>query len=250
MKHFQVVLATILCFFVCPNKATAATYVAVYRGHVSYGYDKSGEFGSANSDLSGAAFTSIYTFTTPLPIGVEVYNNGITNSFSGYYDAAVISASIMINGHIQNFEPGYYGQAGLSNESVPGNGSDVSFHEVRDFLLTENSLNYKFIFNVISSNSNDFLISSDFGQNLRYNARRNDQRDGYFEISKNNFLSGSEQSAYAVLRNDSITLGNVAGIPEPSTWFLFILGFSLVGAVARQNRAMENLGYGGRCRLR
>ena len=47
-------------------------------------------------------------------------------------------------------------------------------------------------------------------------------------------VSGGDNFRGSIL--DNVSISNVAGVPEPSTWAMMILGFGLIGSVLRSSR--------------
>ncbi|PZQ60673.1 MAG: hypothetical protein DI570_13800 [Phenylobacterium zucineum] len=61
-----------------------------------------------------------------------------------------------------------------------------------------------------------------------------------FDINDNQFLGNSFAFSWAMTCGNDVIQGQVAGIPEPSTWALLILGFGGCGVAVRRRRSLAH----------
>jgi hypothetical protein len=238
MKPRSILLAGAL---LAAAPAHAATYIITYEGTVANSYDNAGIFGGSGSSLDGLDFTAVYTLTDPLPgalSGGDGSTYASTYGGSSYSAPSPVSATLTINGITQALSGYYYSFAEQYNDY--GGSLDRVWHKSQGTTVVNGYGTYDYIYNYISSSSNDFLSSIDYTSQLSYTTQSGDVVSGSFRFSAPH---GSSASGY--LRPTSVTIAALAsGVPEPATWALTILGFGLVGGVMRRQRRKVRLGYG------
>lgn len=246
MRRHKLVLAFSVAALPLPSTAQAATFLITYTGTISGGYDETGVFGTARTDLTGQSYVAVYTLTSPTP-GATVENDGTRGLIVGGSQTGSQSpllGRLTIAG--TTVQAGSSSGGALQLDGFPnGTGYDHVFHDVRDYsddgiLTTENLFH-----NNIASFVNNVVSSSDFTGSLDYRVQAGDLNFGYAEILS--FTSGTDRRfgqnrvryAYASLVPDSVAIvPMVAGaVPEPATWAVLIIGFGAVGGSMRMRRA-------------
>jgi hypothetical protein len=195
------------------SPAAAASWIITYTGHVSEGYDLTGEFGAANTSLNGAAFTSVYTLTEPTAGAVHYDGSGSSINQQYTYGSNAenpLSANITINGVTKAIAPGaYYGQAfQLDDVSI-----DQISHDVVEF--GTRSLSNRIYNSVYSNGTNNIFNSSDYHKSLNYTLQSGDSSFGLVEFySYNDITNETLHNAYGNLKADAVTIGPY-GPPQP-----------------------------------
>lgn len=123
--------------------AGAATVTAVIKGTVYNGYDTTGEFGAANSDLTGKTVTVTYSFD-PDQAPVRSTLAGVDQAYGGPVYSTVpwpqLLAKVTIDGFTKMLTGTYYGIFG--SVDYAGNGYDSWSGTVYDYMSDGgNSLN-------------------------------------------------------------------------------------------------------------
>ena len=209
--------------------ASAATILITYTGTVSSGMDETGVFGAAATDLTGKAFTSVYTLNYPIFGAADVsgtnYHETYGGAIYGSNTVSPLSAQITINGVTKSLSGAYSGDHSL--QALPGTVS-----RILDQVGDDNQNN---IINFISNDVNDVINSLNFSDPVSYNLKFGDYSDGGFHLGH---LSDLNRVSDAVgnFNNLSVKVESVGAVPEPATWALLLMGFGMVGATLRIRR--------------
>ena len=120
----------VLMMLLVAGAADAATMKATYAGKVFYGYDKSGVFGDAETDLAGEAFTISFIYDTSkggrTTAAKSDYLYGGNVYGTDYLNSPVTSASVDINGITYSF-PGSYQAYVYETENLDDGSNDSDF---------------------------------------------------------------------------------------------------------------------------
>ena len=216
--------------------AAAIVKIATYTGIVLNGYDYTGVFGTANTDLAGRAFTSTYIYDRSL--GGHTETDATHDlSYGGESFALpgadpIIVSTLTINGvtrTVSGTAVGYaYTSAGLVDHEASDYFQDTKIsilHAVYTYAYTVGapaSLDQNFgpsatLF--APATGGTFLFATQVLANGSYTERAS----GFFKFDK----------VYSVT-NYPID----DPVPEPSTWALMIAGFGLVGAALRRRERL------------
>jgi hypothetical protein len=213
--------------------ASAAIVTATYKGTVDYGYDGTGVFGAAGTDLTGDAFTAVYKINDAAP-GAYAVSNPPYYSYiyggSAYGTTSPVSAVVTINGH--SLSAGNYAGEAFQAAS-PWYYSEV-YHFAENYSSNANGYAYAYAYNYVYSSSDPFVTSADYHTPLSHQVQPGDYGYGYVQTYAYDYRTGSYQSAYAGLSDSSVTISS--GVPELGTWAMMIIGF---GGVAVQMRRRD-----------
>lgn len=217
--------ATAAALLVSP--AAAVGKVATYTGTIKSGYDETGVFGVANTDITGFSYVARYTYDRTL--GAFQWTDGVfyDQSYSGtYYGAGigspVISVSVTINGITKKIIGDYYGLAVTKLLSV---------HHVGQHYFNDGNTEI----NTYVQNIANAAGAASLDQNVSPVAQSLPGYGSVYFYGAN--ASGVFESARADLTADgTYSVGNP--VPEPAAWALMIAGFGLVGAALRRRERL------------
>jgi len=213
MKRFWAAVALGLCL--AGSGADAAIFQTTFTGTIVSGNDDTGVFGTPNADYVGQSFVATYVFDNSL--GNHVPNAVGEALFSGDQfgtPTALVSATFELNGHTVSFDGNWYAIANaLSNQNghylIMDTPPTPTFAHGMD-----NQLGVPFPVDV----GVPFSATGHGGGGISY------------------FDPG--QSATFNFDTTSIDVRILGGaVPEPQTWAMLIVGFSLCGAFARATRS-------------
>jgi hypothetical protein len=211
--------------------ASASTLTATYTGVVADGMDFIGTFGTANTDLTGQSFVARFTYDTSLGQLDAGQESDLFGGVGHLEFSPVLMASVTIGGvtvSLPNVDegqisirPGEIINPTLTTNDVGEQASEV-FPEPNG--VTFDSISLQMLGRAIDMPTTfDGLYSgpviSGFGQ---------------LSFSSETFGFTTPPSIFD-LTPETLTIG-AAGIPEPATWALMILGFGALGAVQRRAR--------------
>jgi PEP-CTERM motif len=219
------------------GSASAAEYLATFKGTIVSSFDQTGEFGSAATSLDGKSFEAIYTLSYPTP-GAFEFNNGSSIHYirggTQAGNASPVSAKLKINGVTQSVGGQFFGQAvrqrlpnsaGGVNDTVTYSATDLSDDGVNFYVFT--------VFSLVQSNS-AFLSSLDLTAPLNYVLPQSAVSFDGFTIQEFNYRSGIDtRLAYGSFSTESLTISALGAVPEPASWAMMIAGFGLVGGALR-----------------
>jgi hypothetical protein len=197
------------------TSAFADIVTETYTGTV-IGIDYAGYFGTAGSDLSNATFTATYVFDTN-HIGSTPSSSAFITSIRGFnLNTPAISASLAIEGQTLTFTGAglYYSELLVQNLASGHFQSYAQVHSISGADLS----NYIYT-NDPNAPNNLTLLTTPFSYTLPGN-----ENSTLFQYGADNLT----------LLSNTVTL--TAGVPEPSTWAMMILGFACVGAMAYRRR--------------
>lgn len=207
--------------------ASAATILITYTGTVNSGMDTTGVFGAAATDLTGKAFTSVYTLNYPTFGVADINGSNSHETYGGalFNNASPLSAQITINGVTKSLSGAFSGDHFL--QTFPNPVSSISDQAITD--------GQNIISNLIQSPVNGVVNSLNFSVPVSYNVKSGDYAAGGFYLSH---LSDFYQveDATGNFNTLSVNVESVGAVPEPATWALLLMGFGMVGATLRIRR--------------
>lgn len=211
--------------------AHAGTWIATYKGHVNGGYDATGVFGAAESDLSGLAFTA--TFTYDLELGsVGPLGDGEAADF------ALLTSTLTIGGGIYEFGPGFSNHIETHTGSLYPFGPGYVYHSA-DSSFFGSPIFYTFeTLTLAGGAAAPGFLAQAVAETPVVNPGDGGPADyvGFFSIDSNFF--GSAFAASGDLRPEVYAVEAVGGaVPEPAAWAVMILGFAAAGSALRRRRA-------------
>lgn len=209
-------IALLLALGLVPTAASAAIVTTTYTGVITAGEDASGLLGTVGADLSDLSYQAIITLDTSVnreTPGLDgesdaVYGPGIAgNSNNPFVSVAFsVNGSPLLSMPLFDLNYGY-----VSVGTTIGHTSGITAPNFWDFFAEApgipGSLDTPFSLSPSANSYADLALSDGSG--------------GY-----SLWLRGNVSSVTSV----------TAGVPEPSTWALMILGFGSAGALLRRRR--------------
>ena len=210
-----------------PTRTLAVIKVATYTGIVEDGYDYTGEFGRANTDLTGDTFVARYVYDTSL--GYTSTSGHVDEVYGGsLYGIAdpLISASVKINGVSHSFYTGVYGLAYINPLfTASENVEDYDDNYTRYNYLESALMQYPDIPGDLDTNFSAATFMGDYQQSV--------QIDNTIVHGVATHYALADASAITVTVTDGVS-DPIPGVPEASAWVLMIAGFGAVGIVKRR----------------
>jgi hypothetical protein len=238
------------CLAVAPPAAAAVTYA--YAGTVSGGLDDTGVFGVAGQTLQGLGLTFTASIVRRDAPGASHLSDATSTEIVGYGESSPLHASFAINGRVFSFDTTSSSQYQIDDPDGCGPGCEFEqFAHIggmsADVLDPATGVTHVFRYgftltgldqdlNLLPSPDYHTLPSLQQGQGVYL----------YGIAVFEDYLLGpdGQRSAYnhgeAHFTPASMTVTNtpdpVAGVPEPASWALIVLGFAATGAVLRTRR--------------
>ena len=225
--------------------AASAVYVTTWTGTLVNGFDRTGEFGQINRNLSGLSFTAVYTLDDSAPNAVLSMSPGYSTITGGTNQGSAftpLTADLTIAGHVMHFGVGAnaYHQAsnGDAKGVVSGNYNDYEDEIFGGF--GDNTI----IRNAVTSTTAHFLTASDPRTPFAASGAGVTFSGGF---SVNNIGGGNRPQQYAysdfaITGVTSVLRPQGGAVPEPASWALMITGFGAAGAMLRHRRRLTTLG--------
>lgn len=230
--------------------SAAVTYV--FNGNVSSGYDETGVFGVAGQQLYGLGLTFTATIVREDLAGAYFIDEPTYSSVGGFLSNSPLHATISINGH--TFELGSYLGQQFQDDRPELCGPGCT-HEQFDFNAEayENALDaatgvttyvdHGLLLSGFGDNQ-DFLASADYHTLGNLTAADGVNFFGQLFLENYTLNSIGTRTSYAhgvaSLTPTSLTVTGVgdpiAGVPEPASWALMILGFGFAGTMLRRRQ--------------
>ena len=216
------------------SPASAELVDVTYWGTVFSGYDQTGVFGSAGSNLFGDSYVAHYVFDTAVgntnndPSWTSNYGGASGGSLYGSASPA-ISASVTINGHSVNI--GGDTEAEILSGYVGGPSGagqyHIALHVADDGIISAENYSQAYVFN--DGHNIPLSITGPF----TYNVGPRDYSEGHVGIYTYDDTTGiADTSTWAQATFTRLTVGPVESVPEPSTWAMMLAGFAGLGFMA------------------
>jgi hypothetical protein len=223
--------------FAAAQPAAAAIITVTATGTLSSGFDQSGLFGSPNTDLTGAVFSTVYTYDTANGV-YEAYPNSEAVS-GGIHQNNTIpspgSAVITVNG-VTATNSGNVGSllvAGSGNQYW----AEVIQRSWSDHVTVEDSIDLQ----------GHRPAGTGLFDSWHSDCSPDDMCRGSFYFTNYYYNTNPGSPAYYLFVDtgqfnvDSIDVvvsgyGGPGAVPEPETWALMIAGFGMAGASLRHRR--------------
>jgi hypothetical protein len=215
--------------------ASAAVIQLTATGTVSSGYDQTGMFGPAGSDLAGAIFSLVSTYDTSLGLVVIQPNSQAVVAGPGFTGAPPYmgSAVLTVNGVSVNVTST---QSGFLAENVTGVSSFYGDDAVVDNIETFGGVRAGISF------ATPHVL--DLYSGVHGVCGGGDTCTGGFGFGQGSFVQPYTQfydnhGLFTVSTFDIVVSG---AVPEPATWAMMILGFGMAGASLRGRRRSVAVG--------
>ncbi len=228
--------------------APAAIIQATYSGTITSGLDVTGVFGSPNTDLAGAHYTSTFLFDTSL--GELISLSGLSyledlrgGSSFGPIATPLISSTFQIGAisvFVRSNEIGELFASLAGDVDAFGNIASDSFANTGYFFNDVNSFASEINGSEIQNHTG--ALPGNFDTPFTYHAVAGDTLLGSFFYEHYDYHTQVEQTVRATLAPDTIIIGPMSDpnpppsslVPEPATWALMLTGFGLAGAALRR----------------
>jgi hypothetical protein len=226
------ILVTLAAFAVA-QPASAAIIELTSTGTLSSGFDQSGRFGAANTDLTGLAYSAVEYFDTSL----------------GFYtDRGALGDNIVGGIGSVTGTPGFaWGSVTINGVTVDIQGDAFSFLIASPGATSAGSLLYQVHdggFETtaqleIHLNPTVVLPLYSIFDGFHGDCLGSDECTGGFLFAK---TSGPPNAVYYAdygnFDGESYDIRVLGAVPEPATWAMMILGFGLVGGALRRRAAV------------
>lgn len=215
--------------------AKAGIVTATYKGVVTDGYDQTGVFGTPGANLTGDSFTAVYTINDAE--GSSNYDPPYSSEIEGGSVIGVgspVSATITINGLTALIAGKGIGEA--EQGTLAGDYALVA--DYADNCTDLTCFNYSYYMSTyIKSYSNPIVTNFDYHTPLSYTVQPGDYAYGTFvdEAVADIIVNNSRYSTYTYA-DFAPTSVIIAGVPEPATWTMLILGAAMIGFAVRRRR--------------
>jgi hypothetical protein len=235
----SVVGAALAAGLLTAGAAEAVTMTAVVKGTITSGYDQTGEFGAAETDLTGAGVTVTYTFDPDLAPIRNTPGTGYDEAYGGAAygtaDWPSLLAEVTIGGVTKTLTGSFYGIFGIYD--VAYGGYDLWNVTVYDFddgnISGVNETSYV---QTVFYDYSDFLpegLEDPFHLTALPNSA---YQSSYFQFVRYDYTSAIYTDyAYGSFTIDSIRVtSGVAPVPLPATGFLLVAGLAGLAAARRR----------------
>ncbi len=210
--------------------ALAAVKIATYSGTLAAGYDFTGVFGTANTDLTGASWVATFTYDKTLGGFQSTDSSSFDRSNGGsvYLNGSpIISSTITINGITKVV-------LGQSDGQVYTASTPRVFHVAIDF--SDNGISgtdNELILDVVPVSA-PASLDQNFGPVAATVNFSLVQFYTYDALSFATLESASADLGTDVTYSVSDPVPDTGAVPEPASWALMIAGFGMVGAAQRR----------------
>jgi hypothetical protein len=225
--------------------ASAAIVQWTFQGVLDDGYDTAGEFGAAGTDLTGDAYSLIYTFDTSK--GTSVSGPGYQYVFGSSPGGPLAPALLTINGVSATIGAGtpmgeVFTDAGSSVSAVVGNGvvpaTPYSYVSVGFDGVSGAPGNLSTPFS--STGTGDICLIGPDSDCVDVDPTTPADLfvGGYFAMYD---ATGSTEAYGDFDAGTTLITGTVAGVPEPTSWALMTIGFGALGVSLRRRLTKASL---------
>ena len=240
MRYLIAVAAITLSFWAGAERAEAALVTVTYTGTVSSGIDSVGTFTQSlePNNLAGLAYKAVYVFDTTL--GETVSSPGNNYALGGLFNglqSPALSASITINGISFGFVPNNIGFINNISSAVVNNVfvSQIE-HRADHFAPTGNVESAILTHRLRHFSLNEPTYPDSLSQPVEHDVQFNEDVFAILNLDYHTFANHYTAFVRATLAPSHVSI-EVAGVPEPSSWAMMLLGFAGVGFIAYRRKS-------------
>ena len=220
-------LAAVIVTFCLAGSASAAIVTTTFKGVVTGGSDSTGVFGAKNSDLTGEAFSLVFTTDdTNAVYNSTAPDTRITEAAGG---PLTTTGVLTIKGVSWSFNTGVSERDSWTSAFCCGGGEYVSVDNSNAFHAYSVSASIKFL-------SGGFNTTGDFHGPVQYTVAPGDTSDGNFSINNNSPVI----QAYGNLQPTFFAIGPITAAPEPRAWALMMIATAAMGAALRSRHHRQS----------
>lgn len=230
--------AVVAASFMFAAPASAAVVIYTFTGVLSSGYDATGEFGVAGSDLKGQSFTAVFRRDDDAPganFSSTVTSTGVFRSGA----AGPVLGSLSIGGMTIDF-----GQAGgRQTQLAQPDLEQAQLSAMDSAIYRAAGIDHRYVANIAAGAvgfGTSYLGGRDYHDLPSLMAAGmpglalygSFNIDGYDQVrATGQYQNGRKASGVFAPTAMTVT---TAAVPEPSTWALMLLGFLGAGAAIRR----------------
>ncbi len=235
---FKVIFATaLLGAAVATSAVDAKTMQAVYTGTVTLGFDETGEFGSAQTDLTGETYSLTFRYDTAL-------GSRDTQSFydqlyggSAYPIPSPFLSVVLKIGSVAQTMLADYTAAALNYDYGAGTGGFYSTHTAQHY--TVDPLTGGYTYSLVSDIGYDPDATSYFDLDTPFTLTGLPGYSGSFQLNDYDPTTGIyARYAYGSLQASGLTVTDVtlAPVPLPTPALLLLAGVAGLGGLRSRRR--------------
>jgi hypothetical protein len=200
--------------------ANAAVLMATYTGTIRDGYDTTGEFGVVNRYLTGLPFVATYRYDTDL--GMRSYVPGFADQLVGVFPYPFgnpsIDSTLTIDGVTQ--------QIPASTTAIFLVQTFDLFHDISS-LDPLDAANYQAMRLFVARDTTTPWLEETYPAELL---------NGGGEFTIRQYDPVNSRFTRSAFGQFTVATLSIQGVPEPQTWAMMIMGFSLAGSALRSRR--------------
>lgn len=211
--------------------AAATPWTFTTTGTISTGYDTTGVFGAANTDLYGMSFSNSITLD-PTAYANIVYNDADANSRTGTLTGSATTTVTVGNttktfiwdlSSFYNWGQSYLGA--YNTNYGAGMIFDEAYQNQSGYTADgSNLVSYGYLYSYV----NAFGLSTSFNQNWARTVQAGDYGGSYFYIYGN--------SGYASFQGTPSTISINSPVPEPEAYAMLLAGLGLLSFTAKRRK--------------
>jgi hypothetical protein len=215
-------------FSFAPQSASAQTWTVTTTGQISYGYDTSGVFGTANSDLTGMTYTQTITTSIDPSQWSEAVETNINSHLYGAGPSFI--DTVTVGGHSFSVTAAtLIGQQELINSvSSGGTDTDQIYSDQQGQTINGSLLR---VYQSAASYSRSFVPGLSFSQTISQDVSNDEfEKTAYFG------LFGSERAYFGGVPNSIFV--NANPVSEPHMLMMMMCGLGVLGLARRRSVAL------------
>jgi hypothetical protein len=248
MRLLGTLTASAVALTLAATAASAAIVNITYQGTVTSSYDGGGLFGVAHTSdqnsYAGMSYTAVYVLNTSL--GQPYTEPGYKEIYGWPPNGPMVEAKVTVNGHTFTLPSQQGGSAWIHD-------SGIGTYQVGHSAWTENGIWLDGTFK-IAVNEYEFSLQAPLQYDLTNSGEQSVFNYGGKAVKKakkkNTTKEDEELPPLPIILADerafisaqllSVTIENIAGVPEPSTWLMMLAGFVTIGGMVRHRQSLKS----------